>query len=273
MTYKMEITKENYEQLKSKKLKRLEIAAIFNIPDWKLKKIISKEGWGKKAPKIKNSKAFSEETEESYYWAGFLAADGCISDKNDLTICINYDDIYVLEKFKEYMQSDHSIHINTNKYYRCSFTARIPENMAQILRVKFNITPRKSITYSLPDISDKNMFKHYLRGYFDGDGCICESFSNVNSVTASLYTTLVGSDTFIKDVYTTIYNILSISGSVSKRGKVSMLKYSTNSSKILLKFMYENSLVSLPRKYSLYQSIIIDNNRKTKRGELESLKI
>lgn len=70
-----------------------------------------------------------------------------------------------------------------------------------------------------------------------------------------------------------IYNILSILGSVSKKGKVSTLKYSTNSSKILLKFMYENSLVSLPRKYSLYQSIIIDNNRKTKRGELESLKI
>ena len=43
----------------------------------------------------------------------------------------------------------------------------------------YGCTPRKSLTLKFPDIKifkSKDLIRHFIRGYFDGDGCI--SFSN-----------------------------------------------------------------------------------------------
>jgi hypothetical protein len=37
--------------------------------------------------------------------------------------------------------------------------------------IKLGATPRKTFTLCYPNI-DKNLERHFLRGYFDGDGCI-----------------------------------------------------------------------------------------------------
>lgn len=264
----MEINKENYDKLKARKLLRREIAEIFNLTEWQLKKLIAKNKWGIVRPAIQNKKAFSEESEEAYYIAGFIAADGNISDANDLYVCLNYDDTIILEKILKYLQSNHKISSNTDKYYRSQIGLRLPEDMATILQNKFNIIPRKSLIYTLPNITASPMFKHYLRGYFDGDGCICESFSNKNSTTATLYTSIVGSNLFINDLYKVLYNIIGITGIMQNKGNVDTIRYNTNSSKMLLKYLYEDSTIFLPRKYQLYNNIIVNSNRKTRVNEV-----
>jgi intein/homing endonuclease len=254
--------KEKYFELKAKQLKRAEIAEVLGIPEWKLKKIIAVEGWGKKAPVIGNPLAFSEFTENSSYWGGFLAADGCITG-GFLKLMLNYDDTNHIEKFRDFIQSTHCISSNTDKYYRSEIGFKHPR-IIEDLKSNFNITTNKSLTYTLPKNIPDNMFNHYLRGYFDGDGCICESFSNKNSSTATLYTTITGSNSLISELSEHLQRLLNISGTVAQKEKHQILKYCTNSSKTLLNYMYNSSTVFLDRKYALYYKIMVEHNRLTR---------
>lgn len=260
-----EINEHDYFLLKSKKLKRAEIAEYFGIPDWKLKKLISKNGWGAKRPTIDRPDLFSKLTEESAYWAGFIAADGYISDNNDLQIVLNYDDTDHLEKFRKCVGSNHKITSNTSKYYRSSFGFKNDEIVSN-LRHKFNITPRKSLKYQLPNLPSIYM-RHFIRGYFDGDGCICESFSNKNSSTATLYTTVTGSIPFIEKLQFYLEKELNITGTVQikkSKNEYAVIKYCTNDSKVFLRYLYDDSAVFLNRKQSLYRRIIVENIRLTR---------
>jgi hypothetical protein len=247
---------EVYKELKNNKLTRVEIAKHFNVPEWKLKKWISANKLGPPEKVVNNPSAFLSITEESAYWGGFIAADGCLTDNGTLKICLNYDDRGHIEKLKAFLQNSHQITDNTDKYYRSEMSVK-NGLIAQGLMENFNITPRKSLTYTLPNKLPDDMFRHYLRGLFDGDGCICESFSNKNSTTATLYCTLTGSNILVDELYVKLYNILKISGTIQRKTNHSVFKYCTNASKILLEYMYKNSTVHLDRKYSLYQQILL----------------
>lgn len=251
----MKINKENYIELKGQGKTRAEIAELLEIPEWKLKKVITANNWAAAKAIVANKTAFSELNELSAYWGGFIGADGCIT-KDTLKICLKYDDLSHLDKFKEFVGSTHKISSNTDKYNRCEISFKEPLILND-LRSTFNITERKSLTYQLPNISEE-YFRHYLRGYFDGDGCICESFSNKNSKTATLYTTICGSNVFIDSVY----KRLALEGTIQRKQNHSVIKYCTKSSFLLLSYMYDSSTVYLERKYTLYNQII--NQRKTR---------
>lgn len=260
----MEITTENYFELKNQKVLRADIATQFGLTEGQLKKLITKNGWAKPAPKTLNETAFSQYTEESCYWAGFLAADGNVDNKNRIRIMLNYDDTNHLEKFKEYLKSTYTISSNTDKYYRSSFEFT-HKQMREDLEKNFLIIPNKTDRLELPNSIPNNLLKHYIRGYFDGDGCICESFSNKASVTASLYATFCsGSTNFAKDLYNTLEFILGLKGNLQEYPGKWVLKYNVNDAKVLLDWMYKDSIVYLDRKYQLYIKTVVDNNRKTR---------
>lgn len=259
----MKITFENYTQLKQNKLSRASIADQFGISEWKLKKLISQNGWAAEAPTLLNTTAFDEYTEESCYWAGFLAADGNVDLKGRIRLMLKYDDITHLEKFKEYLQSTHKVASNTDTYNRCSFEFTNKE-MCEVLDLNFNIVPHKSLVIKFPHFIQADMVRHFLRGYFDGDGSICESFSNRNSVTATLYTTFCsGSFDFINYIYTFINDRLKTLGHLQDfgTGKKWQIKYNTNDSIKLLNYMYGDCSIYLDRKYALYERIVKNNDR------------
>lgn len=261
----MELTLENYQNLKKEKLTRAKIASVFNIPEWKLKKYISANGWASEAPTVVNTTAFNEYTEESCYWAGFLMADGNVDSKGRVRLMLKYDDILHLEKFKTYLKSTHTISSNTDKYNRCSFEFTNRE-MCEVLEFNFNIVPCKSLISKFPKIPNK-FLRDFIRGYFDGDGSVCESFSNKNSVTSSIYATFAcGSKEFIEHLYLKINSTLGTVGHLQDfgSGKKWQIKYNTNDAKLLLDYMYKDCAVYLDRKYALYQRLVVDNNRTTR---------
>lgn len=258
----MDLTFENYSKYKDQGLTRAKIAEVFEVPEWKLKKLIAINGWGKKLPTIGKEYVFDEYSEESCYWAGFIAADGNVDSKNRLRIMLKYDDLLHLEKLRQYLESTHSISSNTTTYNRCSFEVT-SSHICEMLDLNFNIVPSKTDKYILPSIPDK-FLRHYVRGYFDGDGSICESFSNARSITATLYATFSsGSEDLVYPLYTKINSVLGISGSLQDfaTGKKWQIKYNTNAAKILLSWMYEDSSVYLERKYNLYIRTVVNDNR------------
>lgn len=254
----MEITFENYQELKELKLTRAQIAARFDIPEWKLKKHIATSGWGKSAPVVGNERFFETFSEESCYWAGFLAADGNVDYKGRVRLMLKYDDILHLEKFRKAIKSTHAISSNTEAYNRCSFEFTNPD-MCGMLDVNFNIVPNKTDKYVLPEQVPAGMFRHFLRGYFDGDGSVCESFSNVNSITATLYATFCsGSFQFAERLFRKLNMELALGGHLQDfgTGKKWQIKYNTNDAIVLLRYLYTDSTVYLDRKYHIFDTIV-----------------
>lgn len=259
----MELNYTNYLELKQAGMLRADIAECLGLPDWKLKKHIAANGWGKVSPIIGNSSAFDEYSENSCYWAGFLAADGNVDNKSRIRLMLKYDDIGHLEKFKEFLQSTHTISSNTDKYNRCSFEFTHKE-MCELLEFNFGIVPNKTDKLEFPTYIPTKYLVHYLRGYFDGDGSVCESFSNKNSTTASIYATFAsGSKNFSVHLFNYLQDKLQLGGHLQEfEGTTKwQLKYNTNDAKTLLEFMYQDCSVYLDRKFALYQRLIVADIR------------
>lgn len=259
----MEITSENYFKLKEQKLSRAEIANNLDIPEWKLKRLISANGWGKPASIIEFEDTFSYYDEYSCYWAGFLAADGNVDSKKRVRLMLKYDDITHLEKFKELIGSTHTISSNTDKYNRCSFEFTNTK-IWQDLQDNFYIIPNKTNKLKLPEHLGNNMV-HYIRGYFDGDGSICESFSNKNSITSSIYATFCsGCVEYANSLFSYLNKELGVQGHNQVFENKNQIKYNTNDAKTLLSWMYKDSNVYLDRKYLLYKRLVEENIRTTR---------
>lgn len=134
-----------------------------------------------------------------------------------------------------------------------------------MLDINYNIIPNKTDKLKFAKHLPKEFMKHYIRGYFDGDGCICESFSNKNSITKSIYATFAsGAETFSHDLFNYLQGNLNLVGHLqdfNKSGTKWQLKFNTNDAKTLLTYMYKDSAVYLDRKYALYHKLIVSDIR------------
>lgn len=119
-----------------------------------------------------NELAFSEVTIASSYWAGFIAADGCIIDTTSrgskiLKISLSSIDKGHIKKFVDFLNATNKIIDEKNGMSTIKISSNI---IVESLFRSFNIIPRKTFTLSPPEISVE-MMRHFIRGYFDGDGC------------------------------------------------------------------------------------------------------
>lgn len=210
-------------------------------------------------------------SKEDLYWGGFLASDGCVDSSNRVRVYLHIKDIKQLEKFKVYIGKPHKIQVSEKYPDRCAFEFT-DKGYVEFLEENFNITPNKSLNYEMPLLFD-NQYPDFLRGLFDGDGCICESFSNAASKTATLYTTLTGSVGCITEFVGLMEATLGIVGHVQNRAKYGStgnpfmcVKYNTNKSKILLDYLYKQSTEAtrLDRKFELYNKIVVNGIRQTR---------
>lgn len=106
---------------------------------------------------------------ETYYWIGFILADGSIKDNNRLVVALSDVDIKHLEKLGNY--------ISTNISHRKKVVKLSAMSVAILPEVckKFDIKHDK--TYNPPDISLIKKIEHdkilsLIIGFIDGDGSI-----------------------------------------------------------------------------------------------------
>lgn len=164
------LLKENY-QLKKKELLQLfpnRTAAAVNIRASQLK--LRKE---KNEYIQSNSSVLLENTLESYYWIGFILADGHISKNFRLTITLAKKDSNHLMKLKNYIEASNIEHkLNSNK---CGIKLQDKYYIRKLVE-KFDISNRK--TYNPPEfyVESDDLFLALFIGYIDGDGQIRHQF-------------------------------------------------------------------------------------------------
>lgn len=149
------------------------------------------------------------DTEDKAYFLGLLAADGNISTKNGyISLELKHSDQYLVQKFS-YCLCNQDITFkrsNRNMFVFSICSKKIKQDLA-----KLNITSQKSLTLKLSPIND-DLFHHFLRGYFDGDGWICTGKNNYSRPTKNFG--LIGSKNFIKSIILKIKNLYNIDLSI-----------------------------------------------------------
>jgi hypothetical protein len=115
-------------------------------------------------------------TEPQAYWLGFIAADGHIrTSKMELQVGLSVNDTEHVKKFLAAIGSDHHIkhYLSTNSNTgRQHESVRVTVPSAVMIRdlLSLGLTPQKTTELTWPHIPDEQQ-PHFLRGYFDGDGC------------------------------------------------------------------------------------------------------
>lgn len=123
------------------------------------------ESSGKRAA---NLSLLLEDSYESFYWVGFIMADGCFHD-NRLTITLSIKDKYHLQKFADFIEYSIPL-IDTDA--KTSFKSKNVDASPLICK-KFDLKPAK--TYNPPKtIKNFPIDLQYclLAGFIDGDGNI-----------------------------------------------------------------------------------------------------
>lgn len=122
--------------------------------------------------KLNNDYFSSISNQETAYWAGFIAADGSVAS-NSLRIGLALKDKEHLELFSKHLESSAPVSVH---HYNKNGNANFEVCSRQIILDlgKIGIVPRKTTILTWPNLP-YHLLRHYLRGYFDGDGSI--SFS------------------------------------------------------------------------------------------------
>ena len=238
-----------------------QIAKIYNISEAGITKICKKH-------KLTTIPSFNEhvfdviDNEEKAYWLGFLYADGSISSqKSDnksryvLELTLSAKDIHHLEKFNTFMK-----HNEYNIKYREKVNAyRWSVNNKHLWETlnSYGCVPNKSLILKFPNkriFTSKELIIHFIRGYFDGDGCISR---NLSSKSVSPDVSLLGTH----ELLTTIKNIINkedIDCDIKRNKKygdhnVWTLSFKKEPGIKFINLIYNDSAIYLDRKYKLYQ--------------------
>jgi len=148
-----------------------------------------------------NDNYFSQDTPGSFYWAGFIAADGCVKlkDKKYKQLSVGLatkDDGHVI-KLKDTLCFSGPISRRTDKAGCKSSGICISSDQLFDDLARFNIVPRKSLIYTFPEwLIEHPLVNHFMRGYNDGDGSFYRSVGK-NRTIEQLYFSVRGTKEFL----------------------------------------------------------------------------
>lgn len=207
-------------------------------------------------------------TEEKAYWLGFLYADGYI--QNNISTCqfrvkltLQQNDVDHIKKFAECLNSNNPIrdvHIKmNNKEYVAKQISIYSHKMVADL-YKLGCVQGKSLILKPPTLKN-DMAKHFIRGYFDGDGSIYHDTKRDRYVFSILST---------NDVLLWICKEIGITAHIRNAKKDSPckeLRVNRKSDLIMIyNTIFKDANIYLQRKrdkaYKMYQWAITDKYRK-----------
>lgn len=213
------------------------------------------------------------DTERKAYWLGVIASDGSITTTNYFALSMTDKD--VVEQLKidlDYTGKVYKPKVTKNKsiIYRINFSSKI---FCDSLR-KLGIKENKSLELDNFPTININLVKHFIRGYFDGDGSI-NVHTNKTVINNKTYYTnkwsfsIIATYKFCITLNNFIYKLCGYQGHISISHKCNKMFYYTISAKDFLfwmyHFLYDEATFSMKRKYDkwhIFLSAYIPSNRR-----------
>ena len=204
-------------------------------------------------------------TEKQAYWLGVLYADGCVSKDNSNTGCLRFSSIDKewVEQFGKDINATNPILEEVHKKFNKSiWKIKLSSTKTFDDLCKYGCIPNKSLVIKFPQLPTK-LIPHFIRGYFDGDGCISEK----RYMSGKDYTTLktgfcTGSREFLEE----LLKFLPVAHKLIEKRKNRNLyecRFSVNDSAKLYHYMYKDSTVWLQRKRDKFEKYFIEKGSTT----------
>lgn len=207
-------------------------------------------------------------SEEKAYWLGFLYADGSVvksdknvSDYNRVQLALSIKDIDHLSKFAkaiDYPVENFSEYTPPNSYTssRMVYMQCNSLKMASDL-INVGCVPAKTSKLFVPEIP-KNLIRHFIRGFFDGDGSI-HAFRRVNKM-AGLFSITTCSNDFLYDLQTILMDKCGLNRTklthVQKKNAYLMCYGGRLQLIRIFHYLYNDSTIYMQRKYDKFSLLL-----------------
>jgi hypothetical protein len=222
------------------------------LPDWSWEQIVSgagNHGIRRKRVYSKSILDFSIiDTQEKAYFVGFAAADGCIvkskeyEDYYRFIISLSIVDYAFLEGLKNLIYPDSKLR-EEEKGKMVRFSIGDVVFCKQLM--KHGIVPQKTHIVGPPEKLPVALIPHYIRGYFDGDGCAYIDKRNY------LHCSLVGSKKIIMFIHNEFHDIYKNSCKVRKTRNSFVISYGAHTGIEFAAYIYKDATIYLERKYQI----------------------
>lgn len=198
---------------------------------------------------------FSNENPNMAYLMGFIAADGTIrKDTNEIKIGLSsVDEEFLAIFYNEIGGRPIRKYTNREGFEIADWTVtsqQIKKDLA-----KYNIVPNKTFTFSFPTNLKREYWIDFIRGYFDGDGCVSTAGAKairwqVCSATKNILETILN---FFEEEY----QIPKVTIQTQLRKKeLYYIQYSSTATRRIYNILYPKNCLFLPRKRDKFKSLI-----------------
>lgn len=192
------------------------------------------------------------ETEHDAYFLGLLLADGYVNtNKCTVRLKLHSKDVDILEKYCDYLKMDRSCIKNEIHSVTGNLQSYVSIYSKQVvLRLhSYGVVQAKSCKETPYVDIRENLLRHYIRGYFDGDGCIRSDLTSIN---------VCGSKeilSFICKVFNEKLGIYKDETDFAHYCNMYKVTFCGNNKRAILRYLYEDSSVYLNRKFKLFTNI------------------
>ena len=211
-----------------------------------------------------NENYFDEiDTSNKAYIIGLLYSDGANTSNYEkhhycISLTLQIRDIHILEDIKRELCSDAPITIyDANVYGQIKQYCRFNIcNKHMVYKLdELGVCPNKTFQINFPKWLNVDLYSHFIRGIFDGDGYICTNKRHIQSTitgTIALCESISKIITDKCDVYAPVHSLGKDRNENIKTmhisGRLQVLRY--------LDFIYNDADLKLNRKYEKYLNLI-----------------
>lgn len=189
------------------------------------------------------------DSEDKAYFLGLIVSDGHNTGKG-VAIKLQEKDKEILEMFKIKTKTTNNLNFYNlnNKKHQNQYSIQINSKMVSKDLEKYGITQNKSLTAIFPDIPEE-LYSHFIRGVFDGDGCIHEGKNKY-------FFTICGTELLINKIQEILIKSCGLNKTKLDKPKIksgnnitTIVRYSGNRQLIRIRdYLYKDAELFLTRK-------------------------
>jgi len=209
----------------------------------------------------RNSHYFDKiDTQNKAYILGLLFADGNNHiEHNAITLSLQEEDGYILEFVKKELEYEGPIRFKPlhekNENYKNQYILCINDPYMSKHLEKLGVVNAKSLKVIFPDYIRMKFINHFVRGYFDGDGCI-----SVNASSGKPRVSICGTYEFCERLSCIIHSMNGTCSIYHPKQCTNKNTYTLNiegynSVNNFMEWLYYDAEFKMERKYQKYLSI------------------
>lgn len=155
------------------------LATLYPVSAGFIKKLLKQHGVklrtrSEMSTKLSKNESFFSiiDTEAKAYWLGFLYADGCVTRGRLLTVSLNVRDIDRLRALSQEIYGFDNVKVYEKDMICCQFDVNSQRIYDDLVRLGCHERKTSTLRFPTEDQVPSHLLPHFVRGFFDGDGCI-----------------------------------------------------------------------------------------------------